>query len=135
MDTSNLVTVQGTLAEVNIINKTCQLITAGGETIPCSFPDILARRVIDTLGDKVAAQGEAVMNSANGQQPTIAELKIERIGVLENGPYTAHRGKPVTAQALIDLGFFELGEGRDDLGDIHDYPRQLRKRTWYGEDN
>jgi len=130
MDTSNLVTVQGVLSEVNVVSKTCQIISAEGETIPCTFPEGLTRRVIETLGDKVAAQGEAVMNSTNGHRPAVAELKIERIGVLENGPYTDHRGKPVTAQALIDLGFFELGEGRDDLGDIHDAGRRLRESTW-----
>ena len=129
MDTSNLVTVQGVLSEVNVINKTCQILTSAGETIACSFPDGLTRRVIETLGDTVAAQGEATMSPTNGHHPTIAQLKMERIGVLENGPYSADRGRPVTAQALIDLGFFELGEERDDLGDIRDAGQRLSERS------
>ncbi len=120
IDTPALLHYHGQLIEANALNMMCELLTDDGKVLTLAFPEILKPRIGMAFSRKVDVYAIA---SEPVQIDVSEPLQIRQITV-DDGR------KPLTAQALIDLGFFELGEGRDDLGDIHDEGRRLRERTW-----
>lgn len=52
MDTMSMVTVDGTLASVNVLNDTCEIQTADGTILACSFPEASAHGLVVTNDDR-----------------------------------------------------------------------------------
>ncbi len=140
MATSNLnkaelvkITVCGTLELADFRDNTCR-ITDGANTMTCTYPELLKPAVKDALGDRVEAFGEAEATPANGTRQKIGQVRLQQINVVQRGPVSVNQLKPVTAQALRDIGFFSLGDDRDDLGDPATLPHTLRESTWGGSE-
>lgn len=140
MATSNLnkaelvkITVRGTLDLADFRNNTCR-ISDGATVVTCTYPDILKPAIKDALGDIVEAFGEAEATPANGTRHKVGQVRLQQINVMQRGPVSANQLKPITAQALRDIGFFSLGDDRDDLGDPATLPHTLRESTWGGSE-
>lgn len=126
------VTARGILDRVSLANKSCQ-ISDESTSVACTFPDSLRSTIKDAIGDVVEAFGEATRIAPGLPNAKIKEVKLQQIRVIERGRGTAKSRKPLTAQALIDLGFFKLGEGRsEEIDDSIEFARQLREQTWGG---
>jgi hypothetical protein len=140
MATSNLnkaelvkITVRGTLDLADFRHNTCR-ISDGAAAVACTYPDLLKPAVKDALGDMVEAFGEAEATPNNGTHHKVSEVRLQQINVVQRGPASLNQLKPITAQALKDIGFFSLGDDRDDLGDPATLPHTLRESTWGGSE-
>jgi hypothetical protein len=140
MATSNLnktettkVTIRGTLDLADFRDNTCR-ISDGADAVTCIYPETLKPAVKDALGDVVETFGEATARQANGTHNKVELVRLQQINVVQRGPASVNQLKPITAQALRDIGFFSLGDDRDDLGDPATLADQLREPTWGGHE-
>jgi hypothetical protein len=122
--------VRGSLREVNLERRTCQLFPSHGKPVGCNFEDHLQPMIRTALGCYVAAVGVARRSSETGR---IVELALEQVSVLD-APQTGAPilSRPATAQALLqslrDAGVVGMWKDRDDIGDSSEFAEELRRR-------
>lgn len=122
------VTVRGTLISADFSANSCR-ISDNDAKVNCTYPDRLKPAIKDALGDFIEAFGQARTKRENGTSLDYSDVHLEHLNVLERGPASVNQLKPITPQALRDIGFFELGAGREDDDEVEESARELREQS------
>jgi hypothetical protein len=125
------VEIKGTLREVDLEHRSCQIYPQSGLRVDCVFSENHEPSIKELLDTYVRALGEATLREADGRIKKMQIQDIEGFDQatvldLEAAPPKPRTGRELLA-ALRSSGLVGMWKDRTDIGDSSEYARTLRE--------
>lgn len=127
------VEIKGTLREVDLERKSCQIYPPSGHYIDCSFQEQHEPLIKELLDCYVVATGEATLREDDGIIKRIQIQDIESSELTSSLPIEEKAAKPNTGRELVAAlrasGLIGMWKDRSDIGDSSEFARKLREQA------
>jgi len=120
-------TVKGALRAVDLERNTCQIFTAKGKFVNCTYDESLEPEIKAALDLEVEASGEVIGAEANGSARKATWLHIEEISAEEEEfDFEAAGLEPMSPKEILASDAIGMWKDRKDMEDVDEYMRRLR---------
>jgi hypothetical protein len=125
------VDIRGTLREVDLEHRSCQIYPQSGVHVDCVFSEQHEPIIKELLDAYVRAAGEATLRESDGRIKKMQIQDIEGFDQASAPSLFAPAEKPKTGRQLLEAlrssGLVGMWKDRTDIGDSSEFARRLRE--------